>query len=180
MFFKNRYFKISRFSNKTIYLFNLFFNFNNFFLEFLGYSGYLKIFLNSFFIYRLNNFLKIFSLNVKNNNGFFYSIIYNTIKGLIFNYEKRIILFGLGFKLFLKSKYIYFYLSYSHPIICKKPQDLNIEILNLNELIVSGPNKQRVGEQCLKFRNYKKPDPYKGKGIRYFNEKIFLKSIKKK
>ncbi|BEH03936.1 hypothetical protein NDNC_1020 [Candidatus Nasuia deltocephalinicola] len=179
MFFKKRYFRISRFSKKFLFLFNLFFNFNKNCFEFLGFLGIYKIaiFLN---FLKNGNFIKIYSLFLKNLKiGFIFSILNNIIKGLIFNYFKKLVLFGLGYKVFLRFNYLYFYLSYSHPKIYKIPSDVTISI-NSNEILVSCINKQRLGEVCLFLKNFKKPDSYKGKGIRYFNEKFTLKLIKKK
>ncbi|XXS36650.1 MAG: 50S ribosomal protein L6 [Candidatus Nasuia deltocephalinicola] len=183
MFFKSRFLRFSRFFVKSLYLFNLFFNFNNFYFEFLGFLGFFKVRLNFFFFKISNNFLKIFSLNFLksdfNNTGFIYSYFFNLIKGLMFNYEKKLVLLGVGYKVILKFNNLHFFLSYSHPIIYKIPSDIKIKIFS-NEIHVSGINKQRVGEVSLLLINFKKPDVYKGKGIRYLNEKIFLKSVKKK
>lgn len=175
MFFKKRFIKVSRFSNKTIFLFNLFFNFNFYKFEFIGFFGFLKIFINNSFYIKDKNFLKIFSFSKIS----FFSLIFNIIKYIIFVYKKKVILNGLGCKAILRFKYIYFYLLLSHPIVYKIPSDIKI-LLNSNEITVEGLNKQRVGEVCCLFKGFKKLDLYKGKGIKYFDEKIILKNFKKK
>lgn len=180
MFFKRRYLRFSRFSDKFLYLFNIFFSFSNFYFEFLGSFGYCKIFLNYFIYEKKNRFLKIFSVsNFRIFHGCFYSLMFNLIKGLIFFYERKILIFGLGYKVFLKGRYLHFYLCYSHPVLFKIPPDITIEVKS-NEIIIFSINKQRVGEISLFLKNFKKPDPYKGKGLRYSDEKILLKLIKKK
>ncbi|WP_259286089.1 50S ribosomal protein L6 [Candidatus Nasuia deltocephalinicola] len=186
MFFKKRYFKFSRLSNNILYLFNVFLNFNNFYFEFLGFLGFYRIYLKYFYFSKKNNFINIFNLKknffLKNLIGFIYSYIFNIIKGLIFNYEKILIFIGLGYKVVLRSSYLYFYLSYSHPRVYKIPPDIFVKILNnsSSEISVKSFNKQRLGEICLIFKNLKKIDVYKGKGIFYKNEKINLKILKKK
>ncbi|WP_259288818.1 50S ribosomal protein L6 [Candidatus Nasuia deltocephalinicola] len=169
-----------------LYLFNVFLNFNNFYFEFLGFLGFYKIYLKYFYFLKNNNFINIFNLKkdffLKKLRGFIYSYVSNIIKGLIFNYEKILIFIGLGYKAILRSSYLYFYLSYSHPYIYKIPPDIFIKILNNNnsEISVKSNNKQRLGEICLMFKKLKKIDIYKGKGIFYKNEKIILKVFKKK
>ncbi len=184
MFFKKRYFKFSRSYNNILYLFNVFLNFNDFYFEFLGLLGFHKIFLKYFYFLKNKNFINIFSLKnffyLKKIKGFIYSFVFNIIKGLIFNYEKILIFRGLGYKIIIRSLYLYFYLSYTHPIIHKIPSDIFIKMLNNNEISIKSNNKQRLGEICLIFKNLKKLDIYKGKGIFYKNEKINLKTFKKK
>ncbi len=186
MFFKKRYFKFSRLSNNKLYLFNVFLNFNNFYFEFLGFFGFYRIYFKYFYFFKKNNFINIFNLKklffLKKLVGFVYSYIFNTIKGLTFNYEKILIFRGLGYKVILRSSYLYFYLSYSHPRIFKIPPDIFVKILNnnSNEISIKSNNKQRLGEVCLMFKRLKKSDIYKGKGVFYKNEKINLKIFKKK
>ncbi len=186
MFFKKRYFKFSRSYNNVLYLFNVFLNFNNFYFEFLGFLGFCKIYLKYFYFFKNKNFINIFNLkevfNLKKLRGFVYSYIFNIIKGLIFNYEKILILRGLGYKVVLRSLYLYFYLSYSHPIAFKIPSDIFVKILNNNnnEFSIKSNNKQKLGEICLIFKKLKKINIYKGKGIFYKSEKVILKIFKKK
>ncbi|WP_259285956.1 50S ribosomal protein L6 [Candidatus Nasuia deltocephalinicola] len=186
MFFKKRYFKFARLSNNTLYLFNVFLNFDNFYFEFLGFFGFYKVCFKYFYFFKKNNFINIFNLKklffLKKLTGFVYSYIFNIIKGLTFNYEKILIFRGLGYKVFLRSSYLHFYLSYSHPCIYKIPSDIFIKILNNNnnEISIKSYNKQRLGEVCLIFKRLKKMDVYKGKGVFYKNEKIVLKIFKKK
>jgi large subunit ribosomal protein L6 len=70
-------------------------------------------------------------------------------------------------------------LGYSHPVVYKAPEGITITTPTQTEILVSGADKQLVGEVAAKIRAYRKPEPYKGKGIRYAGEKIIMKEAKK-
>ncbi|MBI3950475.1 MAG: 50S ribosomal protein L6 [Acidobacteria bacterium] len=107
----------------------------------------------------------------------------NAIQGVSQGFSKELLIVGVGYKAELKGKTVVFSLGYSHPIEFPIPEDLNIAIERRPKqidqyqmsLVVSGSDKQRVGQVAAHLRNLRKPDPYKGKGIRYADEVLRLK-----
>lgn len=116
-------------------------------------------------------------------------LTYFLIKKLIKNFKttscKKLNLIGIGYKVFevnsKKSKYklLHFKLGYSHNIYYKIPESLNIQIRQSNKLFISGSDTNLVSTSASTIKDYKLPEPYKGKGILYFNETIKLKEGKK-
>ena len=93
-------------------------------------------------------------------------------------FEKKLILEGIGFKSEVKGEKIVFALGFSHPVNIEIPKDLKVTA-EKNIITVSGPSKELVGEFTAKLRALKKPEPYKGKGMRYDTEVIKRKQGKK-
>ncbi len=110
--------------------------------------------------------------------GTYASHIKNMIHGVTHGYEKKLIVEGVGFRSEVKGDELQMQLGFSHPVIMKIPSELTVSA-EKNVISVSGINKELVGQFAAKIRSKKKPEPYKGKGIRYENEVIRRKQGKK-
>ena len=108
------------------------------------------------------------------------SRINNMIEGVSVGYVKELVLNGVGYKAAQKGKILELLLGYSHPINFEIPEDLKVEVPKPTEIKISGIDKQKVGQIAANIRSYRKPEPYKGKGIKYKDEIIRRKEGKKK
>jgi large subunit ribosomal protein L6 len=106
------------------------------------------------------------------------ALINNMIKGVTEGYEKKLQIEGLGYKAALEGENLVLYVGFSHPVKLKIPQNLKLTV-EKNIITVSGIDKELVGQFAAKIRATKKPEPYKGKGIRYVGEIIRRKAGKK-
>lgn len=127
----------------------------------------------------------VINLSVKKNDKFTKSLwgtyashIKNMIKGVETPYQKKLILEGVGFKSEVKGKEIIFALGFSHPVVVKIPEELTVTA-EKNIISISGIDKEQVGSFAAAVRALKKPEPYKGKGMRYEDEIIRRKQGKK-
>ena len=89
------------------------------------------------------------------------------------------IVVGAGYRAAMQGNDLNLSLGYSHPVLFKAPEGITLATPTQTEVLVSGADKQRVGEVAAKIRAFRKPEPYKGKGIRYSGEKIIMKEAKK-
>ncbi|MFA5841257.1 MAG: 50S ribosomal protein L6 [Candidatus Paceibacterota bacterium] len=128
---------------------------------------------------------KIITLNIKRNDKFSKSLwgtyashIKNMIAGVVTPYQKKLILEGVGFKSEVKGKEIHFALGFSHPVIVPIPEGITATA-EKNNITISGIDKELVGSFTASVRALKKPEPYKGKGMRYEGEVIRRKQGKK-
>jgi large subunit ribosomal protein L6 len=128
---------------------------------------------------------KNISLNIKRNDKFSKSLwgtyashIKNMIKGVETPYQKKLILEGVGFKSEVKGNVFNFALGFSHPVIVKIPEGI-AAVAEKNVITISGIDKELVGSFTAAIRALKKPEPYKGKGMRYEGEVIRRKQGKK-
>lgn len=99
----------------------------------------------------------------------------NAVVGLTKGFEKRLEVVGVGYRVELKGKELHLALGYSHPIVYKVPDDVEVAVEKPNKIIIRGIDKQRVGAVAAKIRSFREPDPYKGKGVRYEGEVLILK-----
>jgi len=106
------------------------------------------------------------------------ALIANMVEGVSKGFQKKLIIEGIGYKAVLNGKKITLSLGYSHPIEIEAPKDIEFKV-EKNTIIISGLDKQVVGQIAANIRIQKKPEPYKGKGIRYENEIIRRKDGKK-
>lgn len=106
--------------------------------------------------------------------------IANMVKGVTDGFEIKLLLIGVGYRAQMKGKTLALSLGYSHPVDFEVPEGITIEAPTLTEVFVKGANKEVVGLVAAKIRKLRPPEPYKGKGIRYSDEKITLKETKKK
>ncbi len=124
-------------------------------------------------------------INIKRNDKFSKSLwgtyashIKNMITGVQVPYQKKLVLEGIGFKSEIKGKEFYFALGFSHPVIVKIPDTITATV-DKNNITITGIDKELVGSFTAAIRALKKPEPYKGKGMRYENEVIRRKQGKK-
>ncbi|MFH0773185.1 MAG: 50S ribosomal protein L6 [bacterium] len=119
------------------------------------------------------------SKELKSLHGTFRTLIDNAIIGVEKAWEKRLEVVGTGFNVKMQGKDLVFKVGYSHPVIYKETEGVTFAVDGANKVIISGRDKQRVGEIAYKVKMLKKPDAYKGKGIKYEGEKLRIKPGKK-
>ncbi|MCX6166086.1 MAG: 50S ribosomal protein L6, partial [Ignavibacteriae bacterium] len=122
---------------------------------------------------RVNDFKKNKALH-----GLYRALLNNLIIGVTQGYTKKLELVGIGYKAELKGEKLVLLLGYSHPIVFIAPKDVKIEVPVPTSIVISGIDKQLVGLVAAKIRSFREPEPYKGKGIKYENEKIRRKAGK--
>lgn len=108
------------------------------------------------------------------------TLVANMVEGVTNGYSKKLELNGTGYRAQMKGANLNLQLGFSHDVEFPVPQGLKIETPDQTTIIVSGIDKQLVGETAAKIREYRKPEPYKGKGVKYEGEYIFRKEGKKK
>ncbi|ASN38722.1 50S ribosomal protein L6 [Paeniglutamicibacter terrestris] len=105
-------------------------------------------------------------------HGLTRTLIENMIIGVTAGYEKKLEIHGTGYRVAAKGTNLEFALGYSHPVVVSAPEGIAFTVEGNNKITVSGINKQQVGEVSANIRSLRKPDPYKGKGVRYAGEII--------
>ena len=113
-------------------------------------------------------------------HGLTRTLISNQIIGVTEGYSKGLEVVGTGYRVAAKGSSIEFALGYSHSITVDPPAGISFEVEGNNKLTVKGIDKQAVGEVAANIRKLRKPEPYKGKGVRYSDEVVILKETKKK
>lgn len=104
----------------------------------------------------------------------------NAIVGVVQGFKKVLQLVGVGYRANVQGKKINLTLGYSHPVIYDIPEGISIETTTPTEIVIQGADRQLVGQVAAEIRRYRPPEPYKGKGVRYADERIKLKETKKK
>ena len=107
------------------------------------------------------------------------AVLANMITGVSEGFTRKLELVGVGYRAAMQGKDLSLSLGFSHPVVFQAPEGITLATPTQTEIIVTGADKQRVGEVAAKIRAYRKPEPYKGKGIRYAGEKIIMKEAKK-
>lgn len=115
----------------------------------------------------------------KSLHGLYRQLVYNAVVGVETPWTKRLEIVGTGFNVKLQGEDLYMKLGYSHPVIFKKITGLTYTVDGNTKIIVSGCDKQLVGQTAYQIKLARKPDVYKGKGIRYEGEKLRIKPGKK-
>ena len=105
-------------------------------------------------------------------HGLTRSLIANMVEGVTNGYTKKLEIHGTGYRVVAKGSDLEFALGYSHPILVKAPEGISFQVENPTRFAVSGIDKQQVGEVAANIRKLRRPDPYKGKGVRYEGEHI--------
>ena len=108
------------------------------------------------------------------------SLVNNMVTGVSKGFEKKLTLVGVGYRAQVKGRVLNLSLGFSHPVEYEIPEGILIETPTQTEIVVSGINKQRVGQVAADIRGYRRPEPYKGKGVRYSDERVVRKEAKKK
>jgi large subunit ribosomal protein L6 len=104
----------------------------------------------------------------------------NMVLGVTRGYDRKLELVGVGFRAAVAGKALNLTLGFSHPVSYPIPEGISIETPSLTEILIKGADRQRVGQTAAEIRGIRPPEPYKGKGVRYSDEKISLKEGKKK
>jgi len=106
--------------------------------------------------------------------------IKNMLDGVSKGFEKKLLLVGVGYRAALKGKTLSLSLGFSHPVDYHAPEGITIEVPSQTEIIIKGKDKQVVGQVAAEIRDFRPPEPYKGKGVKYSDEVIIIKETKKK
>jgi large subunit ribosomal protein L6 len=113
-------------------------------------------------------------------SGTMRALIANMVSGVTKGFERRLTLVGVGYRAQAQGDKLNLSLGFSHPVVHAMPKGVKVATPTQTEIVISGIDKQLVGLTAAKIRDYKSPEPYKGKGVRYANEAIVLKETKKK
>jgi len=108
------------------------------------------------------------------------ALVAKLVQGVTKGYERKLEITGVGYRAALQGKTLQLQLGYAHDIAFAIPDGITIVVAKPTEIVVSGIDDQRVGQVAAEIRAFRKPEPYKGKGVRYSNEYIFRKEGKKK
>jgi large subunit ribosomal protein L6 len=108
------------------------------------------------------------------------ALIQNLVTGVSAGFERRLQIQGVGYRAAMQGKDIKLSLGYSHDVVYEAPQGITLAAPTPTEIVVSGIDKQQVGQVAANIRAWRAPEPYKGKGIRYADEFVFRKEGKKK
>lgn len=108
------------------------------------------------------------------------SLINNMVIGVTNGFEKKLELVGVGYRAQAQGNKVNLSLGFSHPVVYNVPEGISVETPSQTEIIVKGIDRQAVGQVAAELRSYRPPEPYKGKGVRYADERIVMKEAKKK
>lgn len=108
----------------------------------------------------------------KSYHGLTRTLIHNMVEGVTQGFSKKLELVGVGYRAALKGSDLEMQLGYSHPVLVKCPEGITFEVPSQTEIVVNGPSKEQVGQVAANIRSWRKPEPYKGKGIRYEGERV--------
>ena len=112
--------------------------------------------------------------------GTVYARIRNMVQGVTNEFECKLVLVGVGYRAQIQGNQLSLTLGFSHPVVFAVPKGIVVETPTQTDILVKGIDKHLVGQVAANIRKYRSPEPYKGKGIRYADEKITLKETKKK
>jgi len=113
-------------------------------------------------------------------SGTMRQLVNNMVTGVTKGFEKKLSLIGVGYKAQAQGAKLNLTVGYSHPVVMDMPAGIKVETPTPTEVIIKGSDRQRVGQIAAEVRAVRPPEPYKGKGIRYADEKITIKETKKK
>jgi len=108
------------------------------------------------------------------------ALIQNMVTGVSAGFEKKLAIQGVGYRAAMQGKDIKLSLGFSHEVIYQAPEGITLAVPAPTEIVVTGIDKQQVGQVAANIRAWRKPEPYKGKGVRYLGEQVFRKEGKKK
>ncbi len=108
------------------------------------------------------------------------ALLNNMVTGVSQGFEKKLTLVGVGYRAQAQGKKLNLSLGFSHPVEYQVPEGISIETPSQTEIVVTGIDKQKVGQVAANIRAYRPPEPYKGKGVRYTDEHVVRKEAKKK
>lgn len=108
------------------------------------------------------------------------ALLANMVRGVSDGFEKKLELVGVGYRAQAQGKKLNLTLGFSHPVVFDVPEGITVETPSQTEVVVSGTDKQMVGQVAAEIRRFRPPEPYKGKGVRYADERVRIKEAKKK
>ncbi|MCD1264763.1 50S ribosomal protein L6 [Shinella sumterensis] len=120
------------------------------------------------------------SKDARSKWGMSRTMVENIFKGVKDGYERKLEINGVGYRASLQGKNLQLALGFSHDVVYQTPEGITIAVPKPTEIIVSGISKQQVGQVAAEIREYRGPEPYKGKGVKYAEERIVRKEGKKK
>ena len=106
------------------------------------------------------------------------SLINNMVIGVTAGFKKELTIIGVGYKAAISGQKLTLNLGFSHPVVYQVPEGVKVTVADGPKMIIEGADKQKVGETAATIRRFRPPEPYKGKGIRYVDEKVILKEGK--
>ena len=113
-------------------------------------------------------------------SGTLRALLANMVTGVSKGFERKLMLVGVGYRAQAAGDALNLTLGYSHPVVHKMPKGVKVATPTQTEIVLTGPDKQQVGQVAAEIRAYREPEPYKGKGVRYSDEVVILKETKKK
>jgi large subunit ribosomal protein L6 len=128
--------------------------------------------------------LKVKALDVstaaKALSGTTRALVQNMVTGVTAGFEKRLTIIGVGYRAAIQGRKLNLTLGFSHPVSYVVPEGITIETPSQTEIVIKGVDRQMVGQVAADIRAFRPPEPYKGKGVRYIDERIVMKEAKKK
>ena len=113
-------------------------------------------------------------------SGTLRALVAGMVNGVSKGFERRLTLVGVGFRAQAQGQKLNLQVGYSHPVVKDMPAGITVQTPTQTEIVIKGVDRQRVGQVAAEVRAYKPPEPYKGKGVRYADEKVAIKETKKK
>ena len=108
------------------------------------------------------------------------SLLANMVQGVTEGFERKLELVGVGYRAQAQGNKLNLTLGFSHPVVYDVPEGVSVETPSQTEVVIKGTDKQKVGQVAAELRAYRPPEPYKGKGVRYSDERVVMKEAKKK
>jgi large subunit ribosomal protein L6 len=113
-------------------------------------------------------------------SGTMRALVANMVTGVSKGFERKLTLVGVGFRAQAQGQRLNLQIGFSHPVVKEMPAGVKVVTPTQTEILISGPDRQAVGQLAAEVRAFRPPEPYKGKGIRYAEERVSLKETKKK
>ncbi len=113
-------------------------------------------------------------------SGTMRALLANMVTGVSKGFERKLTLVGVGYRAQAAGETLNLTLGFSHPVVHKMPKGVKVATPSQTEIVLTGADKQQVGQVAAEIRAYREPEPYKGKGVRYAEEVVILKETKKK
>ena len=120
------------------------------------------------------------SREAKAMSGTFRALVANMVQGVSKGFERKLQLVGTGYRAQAQGAALNLSLGFSHPVVYKLPEGVKAETPTQTDVLIKGSDKQKVGQVAAEIRAFRPPEPYKGKGVRYADERVVLKEVKKK
>jgi len=108
------------------------------------------------------------------------ALLANMVQGVTDGFERKLELVGVGYRAQAQGSKLNLTLGFSHPVVYEVPEGISVETPSQTEVVVKGTDKQKVGQVAAEIRRFRPPEPYKGKGVRYADERVVIKEAKKK